>query len=87
MVLDSGSRDDSSMSQTVCEIIAALIAAHERGVDVNLNRLKCAIARKHGMARQPQLVDIIAAVPGEYKVSIQQCMFVMDSLRIYYCRS
>ncbi|GMR30397.1 hypothetical protein PMAYCL1PPCAC_00592, partial [Pristionchus mayeri] len=55
------------MALTVNEIVASLIAAHESGKDVNLNRLKCDISQKHGLSSQPKLVDIIAGVPAQYK--------------------
>ena len=55
------------MALTVNEIIAHLVAAHKSGKDVNLNRLKCDISRRYGLSSQPKLVDIIAAVPPDYK--------------------
>lgn len=51
----------------VAEIIQELIKAHHEGKDVNLNRLKTRIASKYGLETSPRLVDIIAAVPPEYK--------------------
>lgn len=56
------------MARSVNHIVAQLIAAHKEGKDVNLNRLKCDVASKFGMKNQPKLVDIIAAVPPDYKV-------------------
>lgn len=55
------------MILTVSDIIKELIDAHEKKHDVNLNRLKSAISSKYGLASQPRLVDIIAAVPPNYK--------------------
>jgi elongator complex protein 3 len=55
------------MARSVNHIVAELITAHKEGKDVNLNRLKCEIASKFGMSNQPKLVDIIAAVPPDYK--------------------
>ena len=52
---------------TVSEIINELIAAHARKEDINLNKLKSAISRKYGLSSQPRLVDIIAAVPANYR--------------------
>lgn len=52
---------------TVGEIIQELIKAHREGKDVNLNKIKGAISSKHGLESQPKLVDIISAVPLEYK--------------------
>jgi len=55
------------MVLTVTEIISELIAAHERKEDINLNKLKSAVARKYCLSTQPRLVDIIAAVPTNYR--------------------
>ncbi|XP_053394677.1 elongator complex protein 3 [Mercenaria mercenaria] len=52
---------------TVSEIVSELIKAHEQNKDVNLNRVKSKIASKYGLPSQPRLVDIIAAVPQQYK--------------------
>lgn len=51
----------------VAEIVQALIKAHHEKKDVNLNTLKTQIASKYGMGTSPRLVDIIAAVPANYK--------------------
>lgn len=52
---------------TVSEIVSELIKAHEQSRDINLNRVKTKIASKYGLSSQPRLVDIIAAVPQQYK--------------------
>uniref|UniRef100_F1L1A0 Elongator complex protein 3 n=1 Tax=Ascaris suum TaxID=6253 RepID=F1L1A0_ASCSU len=63
----NGKSQSESLAMTVNEIVGKLIAAHKDGKDVDLNKLKCAISRKHKLSRQPKLVDIIAAVPPDYK--------------------
>lgn len=55
------------MMLTVSEIVSQLISAHEKGNDVNLNKIKGQAASKYGLTSQPRLVDIIAAVPPAYK--------------------
>ncbi|XP_074635482.1 elongator complex protein 3 isoform X1 [Acropora palmata] len=55
------------MMLTVSEIVSQLISAHEKGNDVNLNKIKGQAASKYGLTSQPRLVDIIAAVPAAYK--------------------
>lgn len=55
------------MVMVVSEIISQLIQAHEQGKDVNLNRIKSKVSSKYGLDSQPRLVDIIAAVPQQYK--------------------
>lgn len=53
--------------KTVAEIVNFLITAHKENKDVNLNALKSRIASKYGLETSPRLVDIIAAVPVDYK--------------------
>ncbi|XP_059690773.1 elongator complex protein 3 [Gavia stellata] len=55
------------MMMTIADIIKQLIEAHEQGKDVNLNKLKTKTAAKYGLSAQPRLVDIIAAVPPQYR--------------------
>ncbi|XP_062427222.1 elongator complex protein 3 [Rhea pennata] len=55
------------MMMTIADIIKQLIEAHELGKDVNLNKLKTKISAKYGLSAQPRLVDIIAAVPPQYR--------------------
>jgi elongator complex protein 3 len=55
------------MVQTVAEIVNHLIKAHESGQDVNLSKVKTQISSRYGLKSQPRLVDIIAAVPNDYK--------------------
>lgn len=55
------------MMMTVSEIVNQLITAHEKGNDVNLNKIKGQTSSKYGLTSQPRLVDIIAAVPPAYK--------------------
>ncbi|KAH9504662.1 Elongator subunit [Bulinus truncatus] len=52
---------------SVTEIVNELIVADREKRDVDLNKLKTRIASKYNMPSQPRLVDIIAAVPQEYK--------------------
>lgn len=58
------------MLLTVSDIIKELITAHNNNQDVNLNKLKTKIAAKHGCPSQPRLVDIISAVPIQYKKAL-----------------
>lgn len=55
------------MMLTISEIVNQLIEAHNKGEDANLNKIKSRAASKYGLASQPRLVDIIAAVPASYK--------------------
>ncbi|CAH8620242.1 unnamed protein product [Schistosoma rodhaini] len=55
------------MVLTVSEIISHLLKAIEEKRDVDLNKLKSVISSKYGLASQPRLVDLIAAVPTEHR--------------------
>ncbi|XP_077147857.1 elongator complex protein 3 [Ranitomeya variabilis] len=55
------------MMMTIADVIKQLLEAHEQGKDVNLNKLKTKTSAKYGLSAQPRLVDIIAAVPPQYR--------------------
>ncbi|XP_027970195.1 elongator complex protein 3 [Eumetopias jubatus] len=55
------------MMLTIGDVIKQLIEAHEQGKDIDLNKVKTRTAAKYGLAAQPRLVDIIAAVPPQYR--------------------
>ncbi|XP_014785771.1 elongator complex protein 3 isoform X1 [Octopus bimaculoides] len=62
----AGSREEL-MVLAIGDIVNQLIQAHVQKKDVNLNTVKCKSSSKYGLASQPRLVDIIAAVPPQYK--------------------
>ncbi|XP_011799956.1 PREDICTED: elongator complex protein 3 isoform X1 [Colobus angolensis palliatus] len=55
------------MMLTIGDVIKQLIEAHEQGKDIDLNKVKTKTAAKYGLSAQPRLVDIIAAVPSQYR--------------------
>ncbi|NXK38731.1 ELP3 protein, partial [Piprites chloris] len=55
------------MMMTIADIIQQLIEAHEQGKEVDLNKLKTRTSAKYGLSAQPRLVEIIAAVPPQYR--------------------
>ncbi|NXD57598.1 ELP3 protein, partial [Corvus moneduloides] len=55
------------MVMTIADIIKQLLEAHEQGKDVDLNKLKTKTSAKYGLPAQPRLVDIIAAVPPQFR--------------------
>lgn len=65
---NAAANQKENFARSVNEIVAQLIIAHKKGKTVNLNKLKCDISSKYEMKNQPKLIDIIAAVPAEYKV-------------------
>ncbi|XP_037668986.1 elongator complex protein 3 isoform X2 [Choloepus didactylus] len=55
------------MMLTIGDVIKQLVEAHEQGKDIDLNKVKTRTAAKYGLSAQPRLVDIIAAVPPQYR--------------------
>ncbi|KAI3364070.1 hypothetical protein L3Q82_010900 [Scortum barcoo] len=55
------------MMMTIADVIKQLVEAHEGGKDINLNKVKTKTSAKYGLEAQPRLVDIIAAVPPQYR--------------------
>ncbi|KAJ8356652.1 hypothetical protein SKAU_G00194460 [Synaphobranchus kaupii] len=55
------------MMMTIADVIKQLVEAHEEGKDINLNKVKTKTSAKYGLSVQPRLVDIIAAVPQQYR--------------------
>ncbi|XP_061843401.2 elongator complex protein 3 [Nerophis lumbriciformis] len=55
------------MMMTIADVIKQLVEAHDEGKDINLNKVKTKTSAKYGLEAQPRLVDIIAAVPPQYR--------------------
>ncbi|KAK5903926.1 hypothetical protein CgunFtcFv8_007668 [Champsocephalus gunnari] len=55
------------MMMTIADVINQLVEAHEEGKDINLNKVKTKTSAKYGLESMPRLVDIIAAVPPQYR--------------------
>jgi len=62
-----GMSRDELLLLCINDVITELVSAHKEGKDVNLNKTKTRLASKYGLETSPRLVDIIAAVPSEYK--------------------
>lgn len=64
--------DDPSarLVQACSEIVAELISSYEAGKEINLVGLKSRMARKWKLTSQPKLVDIIAAIPENYRAAL-----------------
>lgn len=62
-------RQDESQARLAAlnEIVAVLIEACNKGQQVNLTRLKSEVASKHRLSNIPKLVDIISAIPENYR--------------------
>ncbi|CAF1261890.1 unnamed protein product [Didymodactylos carnosus] len=55
------------MVTAISDVVKQLIEGYEQGKEVNLNKIKCKASAKYGLSLQPRLVDIIAAIPENYK--------------------
>lgn len=49
------------------DIVSELITAHQAGESINLNALKQSVAKRNQSKVVPRLVDIISAVPQEWR--------------------
>lgn len=65
-----GNVNQKNYINCVTEIVSALIKAFESQVPINLSKIKHEFARKHKLSNIPKLVDVIAAVPEEYKAKL-----------------
>nr|XP_037271391.1 elongator complex protein 3-like [Rhipicephalus microplus] len=66
-IKQKGVSQEALKVKVISEIIKELLAAQKERKDVNLNSVKCQISSKYGLSSQPKIVDIIAAMPPEYK--------------------
>ena len=51
-------------------IAAELIKAYDSCQSVSLNEVRAKISKKHGYGGVPRLVDIISAIPDDYKKAL-----------------
>jgi elongator complex protein 3 len=51
-------------------IAAELIKAHDANQTVSLNELRAKMSKKYGYGGVPRLVDIISAIPDDYKKAL-----------------
>ena len=51
-------------------IARELIQAHEEGKTVHLNEIRARISKQCGYSGVPRLVDIISAIPDDYKKAL-----------------
>lgn len=64
------SQSQAKYVQCISDIVGSLIKAYESQVAVNLSKIKQEFAKKYKLSYIPKLVDIIAAVPEDYKAKI-----------------
>ena len=56
--------------KAVSEIVSQLIQGVQGSADVDLNAIKREVTAKYALQRAPKLVEIIAAVPEEWKATL-----------------
>ena len=56
--------------RTITEIVNKLILCFEKKLDINLTQVKKEISSKNSCPRLPKLVEIISAIPDEYKTRL-----------------
>lgn len=64
---NSNPASQANYVQCLAEIVSALVKAYEAQQVINLTKIKHEYAKKHRLADIPKLVDVIAAVPEDYK--------------------
>jgi len=57
----------NQLVKTISEIVQILIQAHKDGRSVNLSTIKTQCSRRNGMTTIPKTVEIIAAIPENWK--------------------
>lgn len=53
--------------QCIAEIARTLMKAYDERAAVNVNKLKQAVAAKYGLPATPKLIELIAALPEDYR--------------------
>lgn len=63
----NGAQQHQAYVNAVAEVVNMLQSAYDLQVPINLSKIKGEVAKKHKLAYIPKLVDIIAAIPDDYK--------------------
>jgi hypothetical protein len=69
-MVNHASDDLLGMVSCISEVVAEIIKRHKRGKNIDVDKIKKNIAAAHKLNRAPKLVDIIAAIPEEYRKSL-----------------
>lgn len=70
MCTSTGPSQAEQLLRVTSGIAAELIKAHDANQVVSLNVLRAKMSKKHGFGGVPRLVDIISAIPDEYKKAL-----------------
>ena len=69
-ILTQGPSQAELLLRVTAGIAAELIKAHDANQTVSLNEIRARMSKKHGFGGVPRLVDIISAIPDEYKKAL-----------------
>jgi elongator complex protein 3 len=70
MATKAGIEHQANYTGAVSETVAHLIKAFDQQVPINLSKMKSEVSKRRKLSVVPKLVDIIAAVPEEYKAKL-----------------
>ena len=66
----TGPSQAETLLRVTSGIAAELIKAHDVNQTVSLNELRAKMSKKYGFGGVPRLVDIISAIPDDYKKAL-----------------
>ena len=67
---ETGPSQAEQLLRVTSAIAAELIKAHDANESVSLNEIRARLSKKYGFSGVPRLVDIISAVPDDYKKAL-----------------
>ncbi len=62
------------MSQVISETIAELLRLNKHHQPINVARVKNLVSQRYGLRRTPKLVELIAAVPDQFRAALQSVL-------------
>jgi len=66
----AGMAPQAEYLEAVTEVVQSLIRAYETQVTINISKVRVEISKKYKLSFIPKLVDIIAAVPEDYRAKL-----------------
>lgn len=70
LIIDIGPSQAEQLLRVTSGIAAELIKAHDANQTVSLNEIRARISKKFAFGGVPRLVDIISAIPDDYKKAL-----------------
>mmetsp|Transcript_25878 Transcript_25878/g.22813 ORF Transcript_25878/g.22813 Transcript_25878/m.22813 type:complete len:227 (+) Transcript_25878:97-777(+) len=63
--------DPQAVVRTLTEIVNECIRCYEKGEKINLMKIKSEASHRNKLSKVPKLIDIISAIPENYKAKLQ----------------